>query len=722
MNVYWRRLPAWALMTAAVVIGCQGAPSGPQALTEEERLERQLEQAGLTECLAEFQRVRASLAGLPRDQVLLELRRIVRLCFSPSGLTTILDVAARTTGLDRDADGYTVQVAGQPDRALSINGSERFEGLPPGDVQVALTGIAANCIFLGDNPRTVSVTPGVAVGTTFELECFSSESAGAIVGFGDQIDALFLDPVIRQAARGALEQIAIDVDTGDDAAARAGALQFIDFLTDRHALGELTDPNDGAPPTTEEAVVDLAVDVAEFAELGTPPLTEAALSDDGAVELVGAGGGLVVTGNGHSGVSFPLGALPGPTLIIISRLPEEGAPADHDGPLPTALDQYPLFYDISTFPEVGELGEDAVVGICVVDPPDPFAPDPAIVGRLRLAHPSPADPTTIEILPLADASFLDCAGATSGPAESAAVNASRNLRLAGPGKLGGAISSFSPFGAVDPGGPSTGPGPAIRIDSPASGTETSASTTAVTGQVTGQVSQATISVTESGAAAPSFTNQLQLDSNGAFSTQVPLFGGSNTITVAAADPAQNQGTTSIVVTRTGGSDALTATLTWDSTADMDLHLLRGETTAFFDQTNDCFFSNCQSTNPAGRPDWGPSGEVGNPRLDLDDRNGFGPENTRLDVVESGVLYRVGVHAFSGSGNVTATINFGNQTIRCGPVFLSGGQTAVLAVFSEGQGATCSPGTGSGGAARGVRLQEAMKAPALTPPAKAGESP
>ena len=87
---------------------------------------------------------------------------------------------------------------------------------------------------------------------------------------------------------------------------------------------------------------------------------------------------------------------------------------------------------------------------CVVDPPDPFAPSAEVVPRLRVAHPDPDAPGAIEILPLANAPFLDCAAGVASLAPSA------------PGQLGGRISSFSPFAAVDP----TGTAPMITFVTP----------------------------------------------------------------------------------------------------------------------------------------------------------------------------------------------------------------------------------------------------------------
>lgn len=85
-------------------------------------------------------------------------------------------------------------------------------------------------------------------------------------------------------------------------------------------------------------------------------------------------------------------------------------------------------------------------------------------------------------------------------------------------------------------------------------------------------------------------------------------------------------------------------------SDVDLHLLHANGT--WDQTPwDCFWRNLS-------PDWGapratlPDGrQVGyddDPSLDIDDVNGWGPENINLDNPEP-VTYQVGVHYFSDHG-------------------------------------------------------------------------
>ena len=274
----------------------------------------------------------------------------------------------------------------------------------------------------------------------------------------DRIEALFPEGSTRDMAFDKVEAIL-------DQASEVLLLDFIVFGSTELEAGRLQDPAGGDPPTREGALADLFQAVADEAGLDPPPVTEAALSE-GAVMFVDGDGRTVVTQSGFGGVDFPAGALTQRTLVILERLPEEGEPGD--GPLPTDLDQYPIFYQVTTFPEVGELSVEAVAGLCVVDPPDPFAPTPDVAARLRLAHPDPDDPAEIEFLPLMDAPFVDCTGAST-----------EGLGLANPGRLGGAIAAFSPIAAVDP--LSGGPAPLIlTLDIPETVPNTPGSTIAGT--------------------------------------------------------------------------------------------------------------------------------------------------------------------------------------------------------------------------------------------------
>ena len=108
-------------------------------------------------------------------------------------------------------------------------------------------------------------------------------------------------------------------------------------------------------------------------------------------------------------------------------------------------------------------------------------------------------------------------------------------------------------------------------------------------------------------------------------------------------------------------------------SDVDLHLLHPDAPAWFDTELDCFYANCSAA--AGMVlDWDWQGFVyDNPQLDLDDVDGFGPENINIVAPIVGQTYTVGVHYYDAEGTGPADAYI---TIYCGetdvdPVYLAG---------------------------------------------------
>jgi hypothetical protein len=98
----------------------------------------------------------------------------------------------------------------------------------------------------------------------------------------------------------------------------------------------------------------------------------------------------------------------------------------------------------------------------------------------------------------------------------------------------------------------------------------------------------------------------------------------------------------------------TIELRWDTDInDVDLHLI-DETAGggLFDPKLDCFFQNL-------RPDWGTAGLDGDPSLNHDDVNGYGPETMIVAVPTDGEQYHAIVHYFSddGYGETHADVRF-----------------------------------------------------------------
>jgi TolB protein len=82
-----------------------------------------------------------------------------------------LEVVTDTSGDDLDSDGYTVTVDGGAGSAVGIIDTLTTPDLAPGDYEVALSDVAANCSVDGDNPRTVAVSAGATASTTFTVTC-----------------------------------------------------------------------------------------------------------------------------------------------------------------------------------------------------------------------------------------------------------------------------------------------------------------------------------------------------------------------------------------------------------------------------------------------------------------------------------------------------------------------------------------------------------------------
>ncbi|MFH2006370.1 MAG: hypothetical protein ABI333_07280 [bacterium] len=102
-------------------------------------------------------------------------------------------------------------------------------------------------------------------------------------------------------------------------------------------------------------------------------------------------------------------------------------------------------------------------------------------------------------------------------------------------------------------------------------------------------------------------------------------------------------------------------------SDVDLHLLHPTGTGWFNQQTDCFYSNCNVSNGHHLYWDAPNYFPDDPRLDLDDVDGFGPENINIDEPVVGNAYRVGVHYFNDDGYGPASIHV---KIYCGTISIN----------------------------------------------------
>lgn len=123
------------------------------------------------------------------------------------------------------------------------------------------------------------------------------------------------------------------------------------------------------------------------------------------------------------------------------------------------------------------------------------------------------------------------------------------------------------------------------------------------------------------------------------------------------------------VVRAIATEGLRVEIFWDTNGtDMDTHLLHPEARSW-NSNLDCYYANCVG----GRLSWSAPGRADDPSLDIDDVDGFGPENINIMTPAQGT-YRVGVHSYRGDGRVTVRIYCGGSASTprrtFGPVRLS----------------------------------------------------
>jgi len=273
-----------------------------------------------------------------------------------------------------------------------------------------------------------------------------------------QITNLFT-PGLRGTATSGLQLVQNDLAAGNTAKAVTDMYKEWDFTLKSYYAGTL---NGGTSPSTQTATLNFGR--ALYCLVGLDgsglTLTTTSLDANNVVQVVfpSSSDQTVLTGSKHGGVLIPGNTLTQPVTISISLLP--GPYTFPAGPLNTKLDQYGDFFEFTVVP--AQSFNTAVTAAACIHTSGGDTPPPSV----DLAHNVGSG---LEILPRADASFLDCGGTAMAPepgvtqllrngqyGRAAAHLATLALDLFAPtpayaaaSAIGGGTKSFSPFGGVD---------------------------------------------------------------------------------------------------------------------------------------------------------------------------------------------------------------------------------------------------------------------------------
>ena len=88
-----------------------------------------------------------------------------------------LEVNTSTDGVERDQDGYTLQMDAAQAQTIGSAATLRITELVPGNHVLQLGGAAANCTIAGENPRVVNIPSGETATVSFQVTCHATISS-----------------------------------------------------------------------------------------------------------------------------------------------------------------------------------------------------------------------------------------------------------------------------------------------------------------------------------------------------------------------------------------------------------------------------------------------------------------------------------------------------------------------------------------------------------------
>ena len=227
----------------------------------------------------------------------------------PSSVAS-LQVTVNTTGINLDADGYTLLVQGTERGPLgAVGGTATVTDLAPGSVSVGLSGVVENCAVTGQNPRSITLTAGQVTTLAFAVICSPAVGTIEIIttttgpdsdpdGYMYQLDAT---PVTTIAANGSVQLGGVLV-LGSHTVTLSGVANNC-TLAGGASRTVVVSAGTTSPVTFEVTCV---------ARVGTIQITASsqgrALDPDGFTVQVDAGSAQAVPGNGTLTISVPAGS------------------------------------------------------------------------------------------------------------------------------------------------------------------------------------------------------------------------------------------------------------------------------------------------------------------------------------------------------------------------------------------------------------------------------
>lgn len=165
--------------------------------------------------------------------------------------------------------------------------------------------------------------------------------------------------------------------------------------------------------------------------------------------------------------------------------------------------------------------------------------------------------------------------------------------------------------------------------------------------------------------------EFEADLAGTYQVQLDVFAIDST---RPGNPAIRSCVPALVNVNVKPSDDLHIQLVWDhADADLDLHVLN-DGGRVFTHEGDCYFSNRNPLAPDTPGPWSENPDL-NPRLDVDDDEGYGPENANIKHPAPGSKWTILVHYWnkqtSGIAQTNAIVRvfaYGNQAIELQQTF------------------------------------------------------